>query len=253
MQTKTKTLQLAPGVDLEIIRIPAGNFMMGSAQNDPNRLGSEGPPHEVTLEDFYISKCLITQAQWQAVASMPKIKWELNPNPTSFNDFPVTGDRHPIESVSWFDAMEFCARLSVYSSQTYTLPSEAQWEYACRAGTTTPYYFGDKINCFNEVNYLCDSTFPVAAFPPNAYGLHDMHGSVWEWCLDHYHDSYKGAPTDGTAWESKGNCRFRILRGGSWNSNPRDCRSTHREYQAPNCTLSYIGFRVVNVPPETVG
>lgn len=249
---ETKTIELEAGVTLEMVYIPGGKFTMGSPPDEPDCCDDESPQHEVTLEGFYMGKCPITQAQWQAVASMPKVNWELDPNPSYFNNFPVTGNRHPVEKVSWFDAMEFCDRLSVYTGQTYTLPSEAQWEYGCRANTTTPYYFGKKIDT-NQVNYLCHSTFPVADYPCNDFGLYDMHGSVWEWCLDHWHESYKGAPTDGTTWVSNGNCRFRIIRGGSWNSASRECRSAFREYFNPTCSLSYIGFRVVNVTPETLG
>lgn len=245
---KTKVIELAPGVILDMVHIPAGKFTMGSPQDEFN---NEGPLHEVTLEAFYMSKCPITQAQWQAVASIPAINWELNPNPSYFSNS-CQSDRHPVENISWYDAMEFCDRLSVYTGQTYTLPSEAQWEYGCRADTTTPYYFGEEITP-NLVNYHNLSTFPVATFPSNNFGLYDMHGNVWEWCLDHWHDSYEGAPTNGAAWVSKGDCRFCILRGGSWNSASRDCRSAYRDYFNPNCSLSYIGFRVVSVPPKTLG
>lgn len=233
---KTDIVKLPQGIKLETVVIPGGTFLMGSSE-----VAHEGPEHEVTIAPFLMGRHLVTQAQWQAVASMPKINWELNPDPSYFK-----GDSRPVERVSWFDAVEFCDRLSVYTGQTYTLPSEAQWEYGCRANTTTPYYFGKKITG-NQANYYSLSTLPVADFPSNDFGLYDMHGNVWEWCLDHYHDSYEGAPTNGSAWVSKGDCRFRILRGGSWNSDSRDCRSAFREYFSPTGSLSYLGFRVVSV------
>jgi len=168
--------------------------------------------------------------------------------------------------VSWFDAMEFCNRLSQRTGRTYTLPSEAQWEYACRAGTTTPFHFGATITA-ELANYDADVTYAngpkgvsrkvttsVASFPANAWGLHDLHGNVWEWCLDHWHNSYEGAPSDGSAWldpvqsEEEDKEKSRLLRGGSWNHNPGHCRSAHRFLSMPVIAYFNVGFRVVCLP-----
>ena len=176
-------------------------------------------------------------------------------------------DQRPVEQVSWEDAMEFCHRLSLRTGRTYALPSEAQWEYACRAGTTTPFHFGDTISP-ELANYRGDfayadgpqgvyrkQTTPVGMFPANAWGLHDMHGNVWEWCLDEWHDSYEGAPTDGRAWldaaereKSKESVKTKLLRGGSWNVVPRFCRSAFRYLSLPVNAIDGVGFRVVCLP-----
>jgi formylglycine-generating enzyme required for sulfatase activity len=165
----------------------------------------------------------------------------------------------PVERVSWDDAMEFCSRLRQRTGRTYTLPSEAQWEYACRAGTTTPFAFGETITP-ELANYDCNFTYgegrkgefreqttPVGMFDANAWGLQDMHGNVLEWCLDHWHESYEGALEDGSAWLSEGG-ESRLLRGGSWNYFPRYCRSATRNHYLPVNALSDIGFRVVCLP-----
>jgi formylglycine-generating enzyme required for sulfatase activity len=176
-------------------------------------------------------------------------------------------DNRPVEQVSWLDAMEFCSRLSKRTGRTYTLPSEAQWEYACRAGTTTPFHFGDMISpelANYDGNYAYADgpkgiyraqTTPLGMLPANAWGLHDMHGNVWEWCLDEWHDSYDGAPTDGRAWvdaaegeKSKESVKTKLLRGGSWNYSPRYCRSACRNHGPPGNACNYVGFRVVCLP-----
>ena len=188
--------------------IPAGSFLMGSPEHEPDRLSTEGPQHEVTLGAFWMAQTPITQAQWRVVAGWPRVKRDLDPEPSFFK-----GDNRPVERVSWLDAMEFCHRLSQRTGWKYTLPSEAQWEYACRAGTTTPFHFGDTIStelANYDGNYSYgqgpkgiyrQQTTDVASFPANAWGLHDMHGNVWEWCLDEWRASYEGAPVDGSAWE----------------------------------------------------
>jgi formylglycine-generating enzyme required for sulfatase activity len=196
--------------------IPAGSFLMGSPEHEPHRSKTEGPQHEVTLAAFWMARTPITQAQWREVASWPKINLDLKPDPSRFK-----GDNRPVEQVSWLDAMEFCHRLSQRTGKNYTLPSEAQWEYACRAGTTTPFHFEPTIStdvANYDGNYIYgqgskgiyrQQTIDVASFPPNAWGLHDMHGNVWEWCLDQWHDGYEWAPTDGNAWmegDSLGEC-----------------------------------------------
>ena len=151
----------------------------------------------------------------------------------------------PVINVSWNDAQAYCAWLTEQTGRAYRLPSEAQWEYACRAGTTTPFHFGARITTDQanfDGNYTYngsakgeyrEQTVPVGSFPPNAFGLYDMHGNVWEWCQDAWHGNYKDAPTDGSAWEAKGDLS-RVLRGGSWSYNPRDCRAAYRYDSAPD-------------------
>jgi formylglycine-generating enzyme required for sulfatase activity len=176
-------------------------------------------------------------------------------------------DQRPVERVNWWEAMEFCHRLSQRSGRTYTLPSEAQWEYACRAETKTPFCFGDTISpelANYDGNYAYGDgpkgiyrkqTTPVGMFPANAWGLQDMHGNVYEWCLDQWHESYQGAPADGMAWADgmageKGQEaeKSRLLRGGSWYSYPRYCRSAYRFHSRPAYANYFFGFRVVCLP-----
>jgi formylglycine-generating enzyme required for sulfatase activity len=188
-----------------------------------------------------MGKYPITQAQWKEVASRTdlKVKQNLDLNPAYFKDRPDS-DRRPVEQVNWYDAVEFCARLSILTGREYRLPSEAEWEYACRAGTTTPFYFGETITG-ELANYRANYTYAgepkgeyrqqttrVGQFPPNAFGLYDTHGNVWEWCVDTWHDNYKDAPTDGSAWIENGNDNLSPMRGGSWGHFPSDCRSAIR-------------------------
>ncbi len=255
-----QTVDLGQGVTLEMVLVPEGTFTMGSPNSEPNRSSDEGPQHQVTVAEFWMGKYPITQAQWRAVAAMPQVKIDLDPNPSYFK-----GDNRPVERVSWNDAVEFCDRLSKKLGQPYTLPSEAQWEYACRAGTTTPFHFGETItpdlaNYNGEYAFASgpkgvfrQETTEVGSFPPNSFGLYDMHGNVWEWCLDHWHGNYNGAPADGSAWVTGGDSGLRMLRGGSWFSNPRDCRCAYRDYYFPDNRGDGYGFRVVSVPPRTLG
>jgi formylglycine-generating enzyme required for sulfatase activity/RES domain-containing protein len=260
---------------LEMVPIPAGDFLMGSPEDEPGRMGNEGPQHRVRLTPFSLARTPITQAQWRQVASWqpapgdPPWERQLNPDPSFFKgDLPVVNrrpehDRRPVERVSWFDAQEFCRRLSRRTGRTYTLPSESQWEYACRAGTTTPYAFGTTLSQW-QANVAGSGTTEVGSFPANAWGLHDMHGNVWEWCLDHWHHGYEGAPADGSAWLStaeqqnqsstkpvKGlidDLESRLLRGGSWDSIPGYCRSAYRFRNRPGNAYGFVGFRVVCLP-----
>jgi formylglycine-generating enzyme required for sulfatase activity len=252
---------------LTMVQIPAGSFAMGSPADEQERRSDEGPQHEVTLASFLMSQTPITQAQWREVAKWQPPqgeKWarDLKPKPSRFK-----GDDRPVESVSWHDAMEFCKRLSQRTGRHYTLPSEAQWEYACRAATTMPFHFGATITP-ELVNYDGNYTYAkgpkgayraqttsVASFPANAWGLHDMHGNVWEWCLDHFHESYKDTPVDGRAWldpvkaEEEDNKKLRLLRGGSWFNGPGFCRSAYRFPLGPFYADTNVGFRVVCLPP----
>ncbi|XWK87203.1 MAG: bifunctional serine/threonine-protein kinase/formylglycine-generating enzyme family protein [Phormidium sp.] len=240
------------GVTLEIVSIPGGTFLMGSPNTEEKRYNDEGPQHQVTVAAFFMGKYPVTQAQWEAVAALPQANISLKTNPSNFK-----GANRPVEQVSWNEAQEFCTRLSQKTGKIYRLPSEAEWEYACRAGTTTPFYFGETITT-DLVNYDGNYTYAsapkgiyrqqttdVGSFPPNAFGLYDMHGNVWEWCADIYHDNYNGAPSDGKAWESGGNDRYRLLRGGSWSSYPWNCRSASRVRDESDSTYRYCGFRVV--------
>jgi formylglycine-generating enzyme required for sulfatase activity len=253
-------------VQLTLVQIPEGRFQMGSPKKESGRATYEGPQHEVSLQSFFISQTPITQAQWREVAGWRKQSaehWgrELNPNPSSFDGQPDS-DQRPVEKVSWHDASEFCNRLSQRTGRHYSLPSEAQWEYACRAGSTTPFAFGATLSA-ELANYNATETYgdgpkgeyrkqttPVGMFPANAWGLHDMHGNVWEWCLDHWHDSYEGAPSDGSAWlmPSASEEEPRLLRGGSWDSGPGDCRSARRNHVRPGGANDLVGFRVVCLP-----
>ncbi|HIK45185.1 MAG TPA: SUMF1/EgtB/PvdO family nonheme iron enzyme [Leptolyngbyaceae cyanobacterium M65_K2018_010] len=235
-QRAYRWVETLPGdIPLEMVAIPGGTFAMGSPEDEPERYEDESPQHEVTVAPFFMGRYPVTQWQWQAVAQLPQVERELNPDPSRFK-----GQDRPVEGVNWYDATEFCARLSAHTGRAYRLPTEAEWEYACRADTTTPFHFGDMITTevanYNGSAYrngpAGDSrgeTTPVDHFEgANAFGLSDMHGNVYEWCQDHWHSDYKGAPTDGSAWLSEDEGARRIIRGGSWNNNPGYCRSAPR-------------------------
>ncbi len=221
------TEALGNGITLEMVRIPEGKFLMGAAEGEAGASDDEYPQREVSVPEFWLGKYAVTQVQWRAVAALPKVECDLKSDPANFK-----GDKLPVEQVSWDDAIEFCKRLSQYTQKTskriYTLPSEAQWEYACRARTTTPFHFGPTITT-DLANYrgAKNKTSEVGSFSPNAFGLYDMHGNLWEWCLDDWHDSYKNAPTDGSARESSS--RTKVLRGGSWRIIPAVCRAANRD------------------------
>ncbi|GCA72415.1 serine/threonine-protein kinase pkn1 [Microcystis aeruginosa NIES-2519] len=243
---------LGNGITLEMVAIPGGTFLMGSPANEKDSFGDERPQHEVNVPTFFIGKYPITQAQWQAIAATAKIDIDLETNPSNFK-----GDELPVESVNWYQATEFCKRLSRETKQEYRLPSEAEWEYACRAGTTTPFYFGETITG-ELANYNASKTYaeeakgeyrqqttPVGQFPPNAFGLYDMHGNVWEWCADTWHDNYDGAPRDGSVWTENGNDNRSPLRGGSWYTDPNYRRSAYRFDIVRRGLHNNLGFRVV--------
>jgi len=262
-ETKTAryfTEQLSDDVGLDMIWVPGGEFGMGSADDDAEGYDHERPQHRVTVPSFFMGRYPVTQTQWRAVAAMPRQKQEIDPDPAYYK-----GSTRPIESVSWYDAVEFCDRLSQHSGRTYRLPSEAEWEYACRAHTTTPFYFGTKLtsdlanfdNSEEEgVAGTREGTTPIDTFSyANGFGLSDMHGNVLEWCLDHYHDSYEGAPNDGSAWidaEAEED-KSRVFRGGSWSNNPRHCRSANRNQLIPREADFAFGFRVVCSVPRALG
>ncbi|MDB9375357.1 bifunctional serine/threonine-protein kinase/formylglycine-generating enzyme family protein [Nodularia sphaerocarpa] len=217
---------LGNGISVEMVQIPGGNFLMGSPENEAGRSSDESPQHQVSVPSFFIGKYELTQEQYQAV---------MGENLSKFK-----GNKLPVERVNWHDAVKFCERLSQKTGHNYRLPTEAEWEYACRAGTTTPFYFGEGITP-ELVNYTGNSTYAsapqgkyrqqtteVGTFPPNAFGLYDMHGNIWEWCQDARHTNYNNAPNDGSAWKADNN--FRVMRGGSWDLDLKFCRSATRNF-----------------------
>ena len=227
---------LLPG-GMTFVSIPSGDFMMGSPESEDGRWGDEGPRHSVSISSFEMMSTEVTQGMWEEV---------MGSNPSRF-----TGDlNRPVENVSWNDCQDFIDKLNdLYPSHTYRLPSESEWEYACRAGTTTRFYWGDSDSgsvmgdyCWYSSNSN-SSTHPVGLKLPNDWGLYDMSGNVWEWCEDSWHGSYDGAPVDGSAWVSSG-ASSRVLRGGGWNSSARDCRSANRTYDSADSRYNNLGFRL---------
>jgi formylglycine-generating enzyme required for sulfatase activity len=250
------TEHLGDSTTLDMVYIPGGKFMMGSPDGEGGE--DEKPQHEVTVPAFFMGKYSITQVQWRAVAAFPTVERDLKPDPSRFK-----GDNYPVERISWDDAVEFCARLSNKTGKNYRLPSEAEWEYACRAGTKTPFYFGETITS-DLANYDARNTFAdepkgeyrekttdLGIFPPNSFGLFDMHGNLWEWCADSWHDSYQEAPEDGIPLIDdkieNDNKTERLLRGGSWDNTPGNCRSAIRFSVPGDFDLNNFGFRVVCV------
>ncbi|MFN6563427.1 MAG: SUMF1/EgtB/PvdO family nonheme iron enzyme [Nostoc sp. ChiSLP01] len=240
---------LADGIVLEMVSIGGGKFQMGAPLDESESLEDERPQHIVTLKPFFLGKYPITQAQWRIIANLPKIQRRLDLEPSCFK-----GDSLPVERVSWYDAQEFCERLSRETGKKYCLPTEAEWEYACRAQTSTPFHFGKTITP-NLAKYLAQNkninsishqqTTEVGSFLPNPFGIYDMHGLVWEWCEDCEHDDYQDAPSDGSSWANNGNSEYRILRGGSWDSPARLCRSASRFSEMASVTDNRFAFRVV--------
>lgn len=233
---------LGAGVTLDMVLIPSGTFIMGSPDSELERRANEGPQHEVTVPAFAIGQYPVTQAQWKAV---------MGNNPSTH-----LGDRRPVNNISWNEAADYCHKLSLQTGRDYRLPSEAEWEYACRAGTATPFHFGETItsnlaNIRSLESYASApigdyrrQTTDVGLFPPNAFGLYDMHGNVWELCSDHWHDNYIGAPKDGSAWVTGGKSASRIPRGGSFVSEPGFCRSAYRVAFSVDFKTHPLGFRL---------
>ena len=250
--------ELGDALALDMVLVPAGTFTMGSPDDEPERRESEGPQHEVTLRSFFMGRYPVTQAQWSAVAALEKVGIDLKPAPSNF-----AGVNLPVENVSWYEAVEFCERLKKHSKRPYRLPSEAEWEYACRAGTATPFAFGKTLTT-DAANYNGGYTYndgpegehrnqttPVDEFDiANAFGLCDMHGNVDEWCADHWHSNYEDAPANGSAWLTANEASDRVLRGGSWDYIPWLCRSATRNYVRPDFRNYDSGFRVCCLAPR---
>ncbi|MGK7954359.1 MAG: formylglycine-generating enzyme family protein [Crocosphaera sp.] len=303
-QARYYTEDLGDGITLDMMEIPGDEFMMGTDDAEIARLCKEyeadyfqreSPQHKVTVRRFFMGKYPITQEQWRAIAQRTDLRVnenvELTLNPSSFQDSyeGIDSGKRPVEQVSWYEAVEFCQRLSKLTQRDYRLPSEAQWEYACRAGTTTAFHFGETITT-DLANYrgtdweyekkiypgnygkgpkgiYREQTTPVGYFKvANAFGLYDMHGNVWEWCEDDYHKNYEVAPNDGSAWietqdsnpdnqsysqENEDNKPNKVIRGGSWSLQPYFCRCAVRGFNDPRGSFNNVGFRVVCAPPRT--
>jgi formylglycine-generating enzyme required for sulfatase activity len=237
-------------VGMKLVWIPPGEFMMGSKfspwevtrryNGSPVRYQNEHPQRKVMLtRGFWLAESEVTQAQYRAV---------MGGNPSDYR-----GDNLPVEMVSWHDAMEFCRKLSQREGRTYSLPTEAQWEYAARAGTDTAYCFGDDPSQLGEYAWYGSGTsgrHPVKKKKPNAFGLYDMHGNVWEWCLDWYQGSYNGLGHVDPIGPSSG--QSRVARGGAWHVYAGPYRSALREGYNPDARNRYrdVGFRVLLVSVE---
>ena len=216
---------------MNFVPITGGDFMMGSPLGEKDRLSPEGPQHKVHVEDFHMACCEVTQEQYVQI---------MGENP-SF----VIGENCPVDGISWEDAQIFIKKLNELSGTSYRLPSEAEWEYACRAHTTTRFFFGDDIN-IEQANYgskISCTNCPVGTHPANDFGLFDMHGNVFEWCEDTWHENYEGAPLDGTAWIDE-TTDHKVYRGGGWNANAHFVRSAYRYHRPQTFSYYNIGFRL---------
>jgi formylglycine-generating enzyme required for sulfatase activity len=267
---------LGEGVSLEMVQIPEGAFLMGTSDSEAETakldcgvyfpedakirlddiLREETPQHEVKVKPFFLSKFEVTQAQWRQISRLPKVHIDLAADPSLFK-----GSDRPVEEVSWPEAVEFCARLTRLTGRAYHLPSEAQWEYACRAGTATPFYFGNTITLewvnhgadipygFVEKGSPINKTIPVGSLgKANSFGLYDMHGNVDEWCADTWHENYVGAPANASTWIEGGDDNYRVVRGCGWLQAGCYCRSAYRRQYALNNKSYFTGFRVAARP-----
>jgi formylglycine-generating enzyme required for sulfatase activity len=253
----------------EMVVVPAGEFMMGSPNSEPERGSNEGPQHNVTIPNpFAVGLFAVTVGEymagvtdggcklpeWLEEGSNYNVKTGSDDHYKKLGDA-LTGDRHPIVGVSWNDAAAYAAWLSGKTGKTYRLLSEAEWEYVCRAGTDTPFWWGASIST-SQANYNGNSTYagspkgeyrakpvPVKSFRPNSWGLYQVHGNVWEWCEDCWNESYEGAPSDGSPWTT-GDRASRVLRGGSWDNYPQNLRAAARDRFSTAFRFNSAGFRV---------
>jgi formylglycine-generating enzyme required for sulfatase activity len=219
----------------EMVIVPAGTFLMGSCDGQGN--DDERPEHKVTIgRPFAVGRFAVTFEEWDAALRHGGVKH--NPGDQGWGR-----GRRPVINVSWEDAVVYVGWLTQETGKSYRLLSEAEWEYCCRAGTATQYSFGDKIDK-RQAQLSEQRTAEVGGFPANAWGLHDMHGNVWEWCADNWHNDYTGSPpSDGSVWKG-GDASSRVLRGGSWNDDPQLLRSAYRGGLQPDYRLDGVGFRV---------
>jgi len=230
-------------IGLEMVFIPAGKFQIGSPASEAEHTAEESPRHVINIPSFFMSRFQITQRQWKVL---------MDNNPAIF----IGNVDRPVESVSWDDVQSFCQKLVEHTGKPYRLPSESEWEYACRAGTITPFCFGETITA-NLATYngaipyqyapqgiTNSTTTEVGSYPANAFGLHDMHGNVWEWCEDTWHDDYDLLPKDGKAWTQGGDRSCRVVRGGSWRDPAYYCRSAKRYRNVANQGDRTTGFRL---------
>lgn len=216
---------------MQFMPISGGNFIMGSPTTEKSRQPQEGPQHEVHVDDFHMACFEVTQEQFVKI---------IGENPSD-----IKGENCPVDGVSWEDAQEFIQKLNAINNTHYRLPSEAEWEYACRANTTTRFFFGDEITV-EQVNYggkISCRNSPVGIHPPNGFGLYDMHGNVFEWCEDTWHDTYQGSPADGSAWVDE-STDHKVYRGGAWNASAHFARSAFRFHRAKTSSYYNIGFRL---------
>jgi formylglycine-generating enzyme required for sulfatase activity len=250
-QRKAKyiTINLGQDISLDLIGIPGGKFLMGSPADEAEREVEESPQHLVAIRPFFMSKYPITQAQWQTI---------MGDNPSRFIESNITKSKKPVERVSWFDCGLFCEKLSALIGREFRLPTEAEWEYACRGQTQTPFHFGSTIGT-ELANYNGEDVYgsgfegenrrqttDVDSFFANRFGLYDLHGNVAEWCADTWHSNYQNAPDDGSAWTSNDSKDLRVLRGGSWLHLPGNCRAAQRFKSNPKSKSDAFGFRLAS-------
>ncbi|MGK7896944.1 MAG: SUMF1/EgtB/PvdO family nonheme iron enzyme [Xenococcus sp. (in: cyanobacteria)] len=283
-QAQYFTEDLGNGVTLDMVSIPGGSFMMGTEDQEIERLCQEygeewfrreRPQHQISIPRFFMGRYPITQAQWREVAGWEQVERKLDTDPSNFKEDYEDIERwlRPVENISWEEAKEFCERLRNKTKREYRLPTEAEWEYACRAETNTPFHFGETISTelanYRGTDFEYEGkvypgnygrglkgiyrrqTTPVGYFKiANNFGLCDMHGNVLEWCEDNWHENYEAAPNDGSAWLSEDNS-IKVIRSGSWYDDPFGCRSAYRDDDSRDDRIDFIGFRVVCVAPRT--
>ncbi|MBN1931273.1 MAG: SUMF1/EgtB/PvdO family nonheme iron enzyme [Desulfobacterales bacterium] len=240
IETGQEVIQATQG-GYELVFVPGGRFLMGSPAMEQGRYDWEGPQHEVTVPDFYIGRYPVTNEEYGRFIQATSYQ-----EPEYWGDRRYNQPRQPVVGVSWHDAKAFAEWAGLQ------LPSEAQWEYACRAGTTTPYYSGNSETDLERAGWYYrnsgDKLHPVGEKEPNNFGLYDMHGNVWEWCEDHWHSNYKDAPIDGSAWVDRNEGGNRVLRGGSWGYGAGYCRTASRVRRGPDLRGNDYGFRLVRLP-----